>query len=78
MTNPETPGDSGEQTSQGAGSDRVDYGGMGANLDQVDLAHADEVSADPPGGLGTDIAGGNRELGQDGGTADGDTSPADG
>lgn len=50
------------------GSDRVDYGGMDANLDKVDLEHADEVSADPPGGLGTDIAGGHRELVQDEGT----------
>ncbi|MBV9789459.1 MAG: hypothetical protein JOZ51_14840 [Chloroflexi bacterium] len=47
------------------GSDRADYGGMDANLDKVDLEHADEVGADPPGGLGTDIAGGHRELGQD-------------
>lgn len=54
------------------GSDRADYGGMGANLDQVDLDRADEVGADPPGGLGTDIGGGNRELGQDEGTAEGD------
>lgn len=55
-----------------AGSDRADYGGMGANLDQVDLERADEVGADPPGGLGTDIGGGNRELGQDQEAAEGD------
>lgn len=47
------------------GSDHVDYGGMGANLDKVDLDRADEVGSDPPGGLGTAIGGGNRELGQD-------------
>lgn len=56
----------------GQGSDRADYGGMGANLDHVDLERADEVGADPPGGLGTDISGGNHELGQDEGTAEGD------
>lgn len=57
-----------DDVSQSGGSDRVDYGGMDANLDKVDLEHADEVGADPPGGLGTDIAGGHRELGQDEGT----------
>lgn len=81
MTNTETNGEPTENTSEDAvsqsqGSDRVDYGGMGANLDKVDLAHADEVGSDPPGGLGTDIAGGNRELGQDQGTPDGDPGPS--
>ncbi|HEY0739733.1 MAG TPA: hypothetical protein VGD69_32710 [Herpetosiphonaceae bacterium] len=59
-----------DSTNTGAGSDRGDYGGMGANLDKVDLERADEVGADPPGGLGTGIGGGNRELGQDEGTAE--------
>ncbi|HEY0604177.1 MAG TPA: hypothetical protein VGD58_14760 [Herpetosiphonaceae bacterium] len=51
-----------DDANTGAGGD---YGGLGANLDKVDLEHANEVGADPPGGLGTDIGGGNRELGQD-------------
>ena len=44
------------------GSSTNDYGGMGRNLDQVDLNAANEVGADPPGGLPLDIAGGRQGL----------------
>lgn len=44
------------------GSATTDYGGMGRNLDQVDLNAANEVGADPPGGLPLDIGGGRQGL----------------
>jgi hypothetical protein len=48
--------------STGGGSATNDYGGMGRNLDQVDLDAANEVGADPPGGLPLDISGGRQGL----------------
>lgn len=39
--------------------------GLGARLDEVDLEQSQQVGADPPGGLGTDIGGGSGLLGED-------------
>lgn len=40
-----------------------ELGGLGHKLDQVDLEAAQDVGADPPGGLGTDVGGGSDEMG---------------
>ena len=60
-----TPADRDARNDATSGGDRADYGGMDQNLDRVDLAGASEVASDPPGGLGTDIGGGNAEIGED-------------
>lgn len=39
--------------------------GLAHDLDQVDLAHAEDVGGDPPGGLGLDIGGGAGNMGAD-------------
>lgn len=46
-----------------------DQAGLGARLDEVDLEQSQQVGADPPGGLGTDIGGGSGPLGEDQDTA---------
>ena len=43
--------------------DEQTTGGLGHSLGGVDLEHAEQVGADPPGGLGLDIGGGTQGLG---------------
>jgi hypothetical protein len=48
------PGNGGDPT--------ADYGGLDQHFDQVDLDAAQEVGADPPGGLALDMGGGATEA----------------
>ena len=45
------------QTDQAGGSATNDYGGIARELEAADVGSADEVGADPPGGLLHDIGG---------------------
>ncbi len=48
------PGNGGDAT--------TDYGGLDQNFDRVDLDAAQEVGADPPGGLALDMGGGTTQA----------------
>lgn|GEM_PF-5842068 len=50
-------------SSTGADLGGAAAGGLGANIEGIDVAQAQQVGADPPGGLGLDIGGGTDGLG---------------
>lgn len=56
-------GSGAERPDQAAPSDEQISSGLGHDLGSVDLEQAQEVGADPPGGLGIDLGGGTDGLG---------------
>lgn len=55
-------GAAGQPDAVGAPDD-MQESGLGHDLKNVDLEQAQQVGADPPGGLGLDIGGGSEGLG---------------
>ncbi len=67
-----TSGQGGADPASSGGSTTHDYGGLGQELEQVDLAGAQEVEGDPPGNLvvGLDETAISRQAGEDAGVDD--------
>lgn len=62
---PQSDDDRKQSADQDALPQHTSEAGLGRDLDQIDLDAAREVGADPPGGLGLDLGGGGRYLGED-------------
>lgn len=57
------PGHAGRSDPRTQPDDEQTIGGLGHKLGEVDLEQAQQVGADPPGGLGLDLGGGTEGLG---------------